>query len=150
MTTRHTPTPVDVRLKKWRLIWRVSALAMVAGLLFFGYGAQPLLMLGVGLAGTAALWLALSQLEKPKAPLSIKDKYDHWQAQLQQAQTELKGAQLLAAKYQQQIDQLRQELHTAQRQAAPPEPAPAVPSTPAPAPPYRPTFNPSKPCNVSF
>ena len=65
---------------------------MVAGLLFFGYGAQPLLMLGVGLAGTAALWLALSQLEKPKAPLSIKDKYDHWQAQLQQAQTELKGA----------------------------------------------------------
>ena len=81
MTTRHTPTPVDVRLKKWRLIWRVSALAMVAGLLIFGYGAQPLLMLGVGLAGTAAMWLALSQLEKPKAPLSIKDKYDHWQAE---------------------------------------------------------------------
>jgi len=133
MTTLHTPTPVDTRLKKWRLIWRVSALAMVAGLLFFGYGAQPLLMLGVGLAGTAALWLALSQLEKPKAPLSIKDKYDHWQAQLQQAKTELKGAQLWAAKYQQQIDQLRQELHTAQRQAAPPEPATAVPSTPAPA-----------------
>jgi len=134
MTTRHPPAPVDARLKKWRLVWRVSALAMVAGMLIFGYWAQPLLMLGVGLAGTAGLWLALSQLEKPQAPLSIKDKYDHWQAQLQQAQTELKGAQLLAAKYQQQIDQLRQELHTAQRQAAPPSPAQPVTSGTAPSP----------------
>jgi len=128
MTTRHTPAPVEARLKKWRLFWRVSALAMVAGLLFFGYGAQPMLMLGVGLAGTAALWLSLSQLEKPKAPLSIKDKYDHWQAELQQVQTQLKGAQFLVGKYQQQIEQLRQELHLSQRQAA--APAPATATTP--------------------
>jgi signal transduction histidine kinase len=74
--------------------------------------------------GTALIWLALTKLEKQARPLSIKEKYDHWQAELLQVQTELKGAQFLANQYQAQVEQLRQELSLAPQAVAPVLPTP--------------------------
>jgi len=97
---------------------------MVVGMAICAFWTDPVLVLACGLLGTALMWLALTKLEKQARPLSIKEKYDHWQAELQQVQSELKGAQLLASQYQAQVEQLRQELSLAPQAMAPVLPTP--------------------------
>ena len=125
MNSSHVPfVRVGPHMARWRLVWRTAAATMVVGMSVCAYLNAPMLMLACGLLGTAVVWLALMQLEKPAKPASIKEKYDHWQAELQQVQAELKAAQFLAHQYQADMAQMRQEL-----QATPRPVEPALPST---------------------
>lgn len=121
--------------RNWQLVWRISVLTMLACMLVCAYFEKPVLMLACAFLGSAAGWLALTQVEQQPHAKSPKEKYDHWQAQLRQVQTELKASQFLAAQYQDQISQLQTQL-TEARETAPlaPSPAPvAPPPLPAPA-----------------
>ena len=119
MNSSATPVQVEISRATWRLVWRTAMVVMVLGMAVCAYAAAPWLVLACGLLGAALMWLALTQLEKPPRPISIKEKYDHWQAELTQVQTELKGAQYLVGQYQQQIAQLRQALQIDQRPPVP-------------------------------
>jgi len=91
MNSSHVPfVRVGPHMARWRLVWRTAAATMVVGMSVCACLNAPMLMLACGLLGTAVVWLALMQLEKPAKPAPIKEKYDHWQAELQQVQAELK------------------------------------------------------------
>ncbi|MEY3674985.1 MAG: Autoinducer 2 sensor kinase/phosphatase LuxQ [Pseudomonadota bacterium] len=117
--------------RSWQRVWRISTVTSLIGMAVCAYIDQPLLMLACAFLGSAATWLALTRVsQQPAVAKTSKEKYDHWQAQLSQVQTELKAAQLLATNYQTQISALQNQLEQP-REAAPLAP---LPPPPAPAP----------------
>ncbi len=122
-----TRSPAPALPRRWQWVWRLSVLAMLAGMLLCAYWDKPELMLACAFMGTAASWMALNQLEQQPRTKSSKEKYDHWQAQLSQVQTELKASQYLASQYQAQMEALQAQLDQSQ-------PAAAATSAPAPLP----------------
>ena len=132
----HPRAQLPVMPRRWQLVWRTSVLLSLVGMGACAYLDKPLLMLACAFLGSAVAWLALSQLEHQPMAQSPKEKYDHWQAQLGQVQTELKASQFLVRQYQDQLADLQTQLQQAQDRptAAPDAPSPAPRPMPAPAP----------------
>ena len=110
--------------KLWAYAWRSTSLGLSLAMLVATFFQQPLLVLGMALFGTAVGWLALDYLEREAAQPSTKAKFDHWQAQRQQLETELEAAKRLAQQYQSQLQALTSQAATLAN------PAPAQNATP--------------------
>ena len=113
----HARAPAPVVPRNWQRIWRISTFSTAVGMVVCAYLQEPLLVLACALVGSAVSWLTLSQVEQQPGAKSSKEKYDHWQAQLSQLQTELKAAQFLTGQYQSQIEELHAQLTHAKRRA---------------------------------
>lgn len=99
------------KLKLWRSLWRVAIGVMVTGLLLGAYFHMPHMMLICGLLGTATIWLTLGQLEKLCVASAGSDEVTHLQTQLDHVQSELNNERLSSRQYQQEIQQLRDEIN---------------------------------------
>ena len=125
--------PASAMPRHWQLIWRISTFITALGMLLSAYSQEPLLILACALLGIAISWLTLNQVEQLPPAKSSKEKYDHWQAQLSQVQTELKASQFLASQYHAQIEQLQAQVtQLRHRAAAPPVQAPVAVAPPVP------------------
>ena len=119
--------------RRWQLIWRISTFSTALGMVVSAYFQEPLLVLACALVGSAVSWLTLNQVEHQPPAKSIKEKYDHWQAELKQVQTELKASQFLASQYQTQIEQLQAQMTQLRHRATGPNlQAPATVAPPLP------------------
>lgn len=116
------PNPATPR-KKQR-VWRLSVVISLVSMGLCAYFDKPLLMLACAFLGSAASWLTLTRLAQQPLAKTNKEKYDHWQAQLSQVQSELKASQYLVVQYQGQVLELQDQLKQP-RATAPPPPQPA-------------------------
>lgn len=114
----HARAPASAMPRQWQRIWRLSTFSTAVGMVVCAYLQEPLLVLACALVGSAVSWLTLSQVEQQPGAKSSKEKYDHWQAQLTQLQTELKASQFLTGQYQNQIEELQAQLIQAKRRAS--------------------------------
>lgn len=94
--------------KLWAYAWRSTSLGLSLAMVIATVFHQPLLVLAMALLGTAMGWVALDYIERQAPVKPSKVKFDHWQAQRQQLETDLKAAQALAQQYQAQLKTLAQ------------------------------------------
>ena len=126
MDTSKESVLAEFKLKLWRIVWRIAAGVMVAGLLFGAFIQMPALMLISGLVGVIVVWWALNQIEQSHSANSSAAQVLPLQTELTQVQSDLQSARLLADQYHQENVLLRTQLRTAQEAAEQAPPAAAT------------------------